>query len=638
MRRLASLALIAAAAAVAAPAARADVATFHSDPHTTLPDALVVQPVEQGEMGRPSRGTALRRTHQLPETWCGSPTTVDDTANAVYAQNAAQLKLVYAYASDQPNRFDQLDDRLQANVSLLSRYLAGQSGGEKTLRWDMGTSCGPQYADIQVVQLPKTRAEYVPGGAPSFLAVAGDVEAIVEPQQDGPRNWVVYADGLYGTNGVAGAAWRIHDDDPAGAPHNAGRLESVTFGPQTLPSNGYAWPSVMLHEITHNLGAVQNAAPHSTGKGHCNDRYDVMCYPDGGPSSAPFERCPIIAGDVTETFDCGGDTYFNPSPPAGSYLAERWNVFNSAHLGSCAELAAGCAATTNTTPAAPVAWRSSSYGVTLSGDDAGTPADAWQWQVDGGAVQATQTATVAGDGVHTLRTRVRAGAANWSPWRSETVRIDLTPPTVSVACSALGDGRHSCVADAADGGSGVAELVALRDGAAGAAQDGAAFVVDGPARVAARATDAVGHTATTAEVELAAPPPRVEPRTTTTTTTLPPQIVPPDDGIVPLPPVRAALRDARGRRLGTGVLEVAGGRATARLTPRRLRAGTWRLRICLGGRCATKTVRLRRAGTPSALRATFPAAGAASFSLARRARGRFRTVARAALPVPAVDR
>lgn len=34
----------------------------------------------------------------------------------------------------------------------------------------------------------------------------------------------------------------------------------------------------LLHEIGHNLGAVQNDAPHSDGSWHCAEGRDVMCY------------------------------------------------------------------------------------------------------------------------------------------------------------------------------------------------------------------------------------------------------------------------------------------------------------------------------------------------------------------------
>src|SRR5437763_16660211 len=41
----------------------------------------------------------------LPTTWCGAETTSDDTAQSTLSTGQAYYKLVYAYASDQPDRF-----------------------------------------------------------------------------------------------------------------------------------------------------------------------------------------------------------------------------------------------------------------------------------------------------------------------------------------------------------------------------------------------------------------------------------------------------------------------------------------------------------------------------------------------------
>jgi hypothetical protein len=80
----------------------------------------------------------------------------------------------------------------------------------------------------------------------------------------------------------------------------------------------------LLHEIGHLEGAVQYAAPFSTGSGrHCWDDTDVMCYaPDGGDlhQEGTIARCARIS------FDCGSDTYFDPTPEPGEYLADHWNL------------------------------------------------------------------------------------------------------------------------------------------------------------------------------------------------------------------------------------------------------------------------------------------------------------------------
>jgi len=80
-----------------------------------------------------------------------------------------------------------------------------------------------------------------------------------------------------------------------------------------------------MHENGHNMGAVQPAAPNSTGSGfHCAQDLDVMCYsPDGGDlnQTGTVRDC----ADRTH-FDCGHDDYFDAAPEPGEYLASHWNV------------------------------------------------------------------------------------------------------------------------------------------------------------------------------------------------------------------------------------------------------------------------------------------------------------------------
>ncbi len=92
----------------------------------------------------------------LPTTWCGDEITSDYPNTTT----KPQFKIVYAYAADRPNRFTGWRDALQANVAIVQRFLSAQSGGTKALRVDMGTRCGPQYVDIQVVALPGARAAF----------------------------------------------------------------------------------------------------------------------------------------------------------------------------------------------------------------------------------------------------------------------------------------------------------------------------------------------------------------------------------------------------------------------------------------------------------------------------------------------
>jgi hypothetical protein len=82
---------------------------------------------------------------------------------------------------------------------------------------------------------------------------------------------------------------------------------------------GFVW--VDAHELVHALGALRPDAPHATGKGHCYDGYDVMCYSDGGPGWRKYTACPWPGAQYR--LDCGDDDYFAVKPRKGSWLARN---------------------------------------------------------------------------------------------------------------------------------------------------------------------------------------------------------------------------------------------------------------------------------------------------------------------------
>jgi hypothetical protein len=301
----------------------------------------------------------------LPTRWCGNETGADNPP--VVPVTKAQFKVVYAYAADRPNRFAGWKDALQANVAIVQRFLSAQSGGRKAIRFDMGTACGPQYVDIQSVQLPGPRSAY----ANNFSAISSAVGRALG-KAGGPRNTIVLADGLSASaqefglgETVMGAAGERPGADNV---HNRGGLTSILFSRDGANPPGTAkwgwWPEGFLHELTHNLGAVQWSAPHSTQPrgqsnpqyGHCWQGADVMCYTeDAGAAHAMQMDCSALPGAIPQNYDCGRDDYFNPAPAPGTYLARNWNTYDSAFMAPCGELAPACGGGTLWVPEPPVA-------------------------------------------------------------------------------------------------------------------------------------------------------------------------------------------------------------------------------------------------------------------------------------------
>src|SRR5439155_15119837 len=91
--------------------------------------------------------------------------------------------------------------------------------------------------------------------------------------------------------------------------------------------------SVEAHELLHTLGGVEPTAPHATQFGHCTDESDRMCYDDGSLGYVASASC---APANEALLDCNHDDYFNPSPPASSYLATHWDTARSDFLAGAA--------------------------------------------------------------------------------------------------------------------------------------------------------------------------------------------------------------------------------------------------------------------------------------------------------------
>jgi hypothetical protein len=539
--------------ALAAPARAHDSAVAdHGDTRAELAAVEVAETVETVESAAGTEGDGL------PVTWCGERRTTDGTANAAFDPGLPQFKLVYAYPSDRPNRFAEWADALQADVSLIGRFVGAQSGGLKAPRVDMGTSCGPQYVDLQVVALPGGRASYVD----DFDALETAVREKLTHDAGDPRNVVVLADSLSGRS--IGRWWAIAtsylDERPGAVNHsNRGNIFSALWVPDGEPSPGADpegwWPEGMLHEMTHNLGSVQENAPHATLYGHCFDGFDVMCYDDGG-SPPQTSECPRIAGVMSQVFDCSGDDYFNPSPPAGSYLATSWNTYDNVFLGGCGELAPACGGTASGAPALPVATSNPAItglaqpGQRLTGDPGAwlnePQSYAFRWE--------------------------REDGAGWA----RIARADGPEYTVTTADL----GKRVRV-----------RVLATNDDGSSAAYSEPTAAVAYPAAAPAPQPSVTGAPLPPPPVQETATAPVDEPAVDLTT---------PARGRATL---KVASRRGRGKRLGTVAFAVASGRLEATPSRVRLARGRYELKLCTTAgasasrpRCARRRLTVKRSG------------------------------------------
>ena len=276
--------------------------------------AGAVDPQSHGGDPRPEPGVARAAAAAPVVPWCGTPRASDDRDHEV-ANGGARFHAVYAYPSDQPDRFAEFATRINTDALEASAALERQYG--RAIRWDMGTDCGPTNVDITVVRLSRPRAalEALSGGPRGQLDVLtrelSKAGILGDDRVDGPRtNAVVWLDGVERLDACGQGDFYDDTERSSSNLSEQGGLVSAIF----RYGEGFCDASVVRHEIAHNLGAVGPDAPNSDGSAHCTDAYeDTMCN-RSSPSVADFSG---------EYFDWGNDDYWDP--PAGAPLA-WWTV------------------------------------------------------------------------------------------------------------------------------------------------------------------------------------------------------------------------------------------------------------------------------------------------------------------------
>lgn len=367
-----------------------------------------------------SRSLAAPGIQALPSTWdgCGSERSTDNTANQL--SNAPQIKVIYAYPNDKSSRFNTDDDLIQADIKAIFEKVAAESGNTRSLRFDLGTEGPAGCVDIISLQLPNQQTYYT--GAPSEEEqqdrTFDDLRTVI-PNLAGVHNYIAYVD-YVDSPGTAGVGELVTDDSFAASNQsNLGELIAILWGDA---GGGFAsQPDAVrrdaaLHEITHNLGAVQDSAPNSTNAGHCFDgdlAEDVMCYDDGGDGVPGALTHPCDLSSSPE-YDCNNDDYFSASPAAGSYLATKWNTYNSYFTCAVAKcetaLTSPTVSSLNASDGSPVTFQSITFTASASDTDGTIARYEWDFNGNGTFDRTTTTASTTtsftSPGTRTVKVRV----------------------------------------------------------------------------------------------------------------------------------------------------------------------------------------------------------------------------------------
>lgn len=246
----------------------------------------------------------------------------------VYARSAASADRYPTYSASFASWAARVDDVVNAS--------AAETGGVRHVRYVTDAACNPVI----------NRVTLTSAGASDFNTMVSELRSQGFSRTD--RKYLVWVD----ANVYCGIAQVYYDDSASAVPGaNASNGNPGVPGEVARVDNG-CWGltnSVEAHELMHNLGGVQQSAPHATPANHCTDDADRMCYADGSVAASAMQQ--LCAPAHEALFDCNHDDYYHTNPRAGSYLATHWNSANSAFLTSATP--AGGSTTTTTTTVAP---------------------------------------------------------------------------------------------------------------------------------------------------------------------------------------------------------------------------------------------------------------------------------------------
>ncbi len=247
------------------------------------PDACThgPDPAPAGEDVRERRSVPELRAEEEEAQLDAAPELADCIGDGA---SGDRVELIYARASDRPDRYSQTVSLIRSVAGDMAdrmKQSAAESGGSRTLRY-VTEGCNVVVRNVVL----STTGDDTLGRTASELAAKG--------YDRSDRKYLTFVD----ANVYCGIAY---------APGNLARVDERCW-------DGHAG----LHELMHNLSAVDPAAPNTSGGYHCVDESDLMCYSDSPYYPSMRQVCPTSHEAL---LDCSGDDYFNTAPRAGNFLS-----------------------------------------------------------------------------------------------------------------------------------------------------------------------------------------------------------------------------------------------------------------------------------------------------------------------------
>ena len=260
--------------------------------HSHGPDGLDLDARGRGRPG----AAALTYDVDAQAPWSASQWTGGtQTADVADDTTLPQFHAIYLYPSNGANRFSQFAAMIQADARQASDRLNSLG---KAVRWD--TRGGGALIDITVVKSANNAKRLAT--ANQFNLVKNEIAS--KGFNKANKKYVVWLDA---GSQYCGQGELYQDTRRTGANSNELRTTAIVYRPYVTTdplTGGFCRGRTAMHEMGHNMGAIQKVAPHAFDGAHCNDSAeDVMCYTSavttdtGGPD-----------------FDYGKDDYWDPTP------------------------------------------------------------------------------------------------------------------------------------------------------------------------------------------------------------------------------------------------------------------------------------------------------------------------------------